>query len=332
MSRVGNFLGKLFSAQPSNGNHAILRAYGKLPMYAEYRRLELSPGTPTAFSQWIDSGRLAWVKVAGRRGAAPGCMLPSRMLVRLPDTREAVVASIWDSRDSLGRVFPFAFFIVCPAEALGVNALERFAAAVTIFDAFDRTHAELARLAAGGDFYKLYAKRHIPLKPDNLDQRTQALADQVAGIDAAAWFDASGLAPLTPQAWFAGLLQRSGRWRNEPAALADSALACPLARAIPADIQAALWLRWLTPFIEKTGKTPWFIAPGRGDAAGREFTIVLREFMPDDFQLLTSFSRDYDFVEHLDRVPATASEAPEPDSSPTGGMLEWLSAHASAAK
>ena len=44
MSRVGNFLGKLFSGQPDNGNHALLRAYGKLPMYAEYRRLELSKG------------------------------------------------------------------------------------------------------------------------------------------------------------------------------------------------------------------------------------------------------------------------------------------------
>ena len=98
---VGNLLGKLFGSD-ANKNEALLRAYGKLPMYAEYRRLEVTPGTPTAYSQWLDAGRLAWCNAPSK--TQDGQTRTTRLLIGLPDSREAIVATLWDSRDSLGRV------------------------------------------------------------------------------------------------------------------------------------------------------------------------------------------------------------------------------------
>ena len=104
MSRVGNFFGKLFSGQPADeGKDLPLRAYGKLPMYAEYRRLQVAPGTPTVYSQWMDAGRLAWVQAAAQRGEK-GSMVSTRLLGKLPAQKELVVASMWDSRDNVGRI------------------------------------------------------------------------------------------------------------------------------------------------------------------------------------------------------------------------------------
>ncbi|RMF85807.1 MAG: DUF2094 domain-containing protein, partial [Planctomycetota bacterium] len=176
---VGEFIGKLFGGGDADKNVAVLRAYGKLPMYAEYRRLEVAPGAPSQFSQWMDAGRLAWVRSPQK--SENGVTRPTRLMFRLPDAKEVVVASLWDSRDSLGRVFPFSFFIVCPPDALGANALERWASAVSIFATLERAHGELAQLGSGGDFYRLYAKRAVLLRPDDLDERvSRLLADAQA--------------------------------------------------------------------------------------------------------------------------------------------------------
>ncbi|MFQ5806265.1 MAG: hypothetical protein ACE5I3_07440, partial [Phycisphaerae bacterium] len=124
----------------------VLRAYGKLPIYAEYRRLEVSPGTPTAFSQWMDAGRLAWVRSPSKSEAST--TRPSRLVIGLPGTKEAIVASVWDSRDSLGRAYPFAFFVVCPPEALGRDLLQRWVAAASIHHAFDQLYFQLHSLGS----------------------------------------------------------------------------------------------------------------------------------------------------------------------------------------
>ena len=191
MSRVGQFFGKLFSGQTEK-NEALLRAYGKLPFYAEYRRLEVSPGTPTLFSQWLDAGRLAWARSATVSGK--GALRGSRLLIQLPDTKEAVVARLWDSRDSLGRVFPFAFFIVCPPEALGAEPVARWTAALAVCECFERLHAELGQLARGGNFYKAYGKRVIPIRPDDADERSERLRRQAAAVSGREWFKA--ISPL----------------------------------------------------------------------------------------------------------------------------------------
>jgi hypothetical protein len=341
MSRVGQILGKLFSGQAGR-NEAALHAYGKLPFYAEYRRLDLAPGTPTAFSQWMDAGRLAWARSVPT--ATAGNVYASRLLIRLPQTREVVVASVWDSRDSLGRAFPFAFFVVCPPEALGDDAFQRWAAAFAIQATFERFHRELAVLGRGGDFYRLYQKRTVVLRPDDLAQRTKRLRYDAGTITADAWFKAA-LGNLDAGEWFSGLLRRTQRWKSQPGSVSELALSVPLARGISCEVQALLWLSWIAELIRKAGKSAWLVAPAEAELGRTALHILVRDLLPNDFQLLTTDAGDYGYVENLAQVPqagslpadssppdSSAGESPPKDSPaetpPTGSLLEWLTAHA----
>jgi len=336
MSRVGQFLGKLFAPQAGK-NEAVLRAYGKLPFYAEYRRLEVAPGTPTTFSQWMDAGRLAWARSVPAKAA--GSICASRLLIRLPQTREVVVASVWDSRDSLGRVFPFAFFVVCPPEALGDDPFQCWVAASLIHGTFERFQRELAVLARGGNFYRHYQKRSVVLRPDDLAQRTKRLRYDAGTIAADEWFKVA-LSNVDAGEWFSGLLRRAQRWKSQPGSVSELALSVPLARGISSEAQALLWLSWVAELIRKAGKSAWLVAPAERDLGRAALHIVVRDLLPNDFQLLTTDAGNYGYVENLAQVPQAESapadsspaESSAPDSSadtpPTGPLLEWLTEHA----
>ncbi|MCH7872878.1 MAG: DUF2094 domain-containing protein [Planctomycetes bacterium] len=325
MSRVGNFFGKLFSGAPSDdGKELALRAYGKLPMYAEYRRLQVAPGAATVYSQWMDAGRLAWVQAAAQRGEK-GSMVSSRLLGQLPGQKGLVVASMWDSRDNVGRIFPFSFFITCTPEALGGDAFQRWASAVSVYEQFDRAYAELSVLRSGGDFYRLFRGRNIQVKPDDVVERQRGLIEKASKIDAQEWYDALGLSASTPADWFSSLVRRSARWKRQPDDIAQLAVGCPLAEGIAFDVQAMLWLRWIEPFAQRARKTPWMVSPGNSGGSGRSTYLILRDLMPDDFQLLTSQAGDYGFVEHLATTPNAAPAGSASVVPPQGSLLSWLS-------
>lgn len=330
MAGLGSFLGKLFGGE-GDRNLAVLRAYGKLPFYAEYRRLELSPGTPTAFSRWLDEGRLAWVRSPTR--SPQGTTRASRLLIALPECREVVIASIWDSRDSLGRVFPFSFFVVCPPEALGADPLQQWVCANAIHSLFTQLHAELHHLGGGGDFYRHYHKRAVPLRPDDVDARLERFKAAAAAILAADWFAATGLDhSITPADWYPGLLRRMRRWAAQPAA--ELALSCPLARGASYAVQVVLWLTWLGGLIRRTGKPLRLIVPAEETAPPVCLHVLLRDLMADDYQLLTSDEAAYGFVEHLGMVPALPPEAGQvpPVEPPSAGLLEWFSRNSAVPK
>ena len=320
---VGRLIGKLFGGDA--GKHeTVLRAYGKLPLYAEYRRLEVAPGAPTAFSQWMDAGRLAWVRSPAKSDA--GTTRTSRLLVGLPNTKEAIVANVWDSRDSLGRVFPFAFFVVCPPATLGRDPIERWVAAASIHCAFAQLHTELHSLGSGGDFYRFYQQRVITLRPEDLAERVSKLRAQAAEIAAKPWFEALSLdGDVAPERWFAGLLHRGQRWAAQPDSLAETAISCPLAKGFSYETQVVLWLEWLGGLFKKVGKTPWLVVPTESEQSAPTLNLVIRDLLPDDYQLLTTDDRTYGFVEHLSAPPAVdADEAPEPADVTTDSLLAWL--------
>ena len=326
---VGEFLGKLFGGNDAGKNVGVLRAYGKLPMYAEYRRLEVSPGAPTQYSQWMDAGRLAWVR--SPRKSEHGVTRPTRLMFRLPDAKEVVVASLWDSRDSLGRVFPFSFFVVCPTDALGGNSLERWAAAVSIFGTLDRAHQELGRLTAGGDFYRLYGKRAVLLRPDDLEQRASRLLAEAQGIQAPTWYQSvMGDNAALAGDWFGGLLRRVERWKSQPNQLADLALSCPLAPGVSPAAQAALWISWLEELAKKAGRSIDVVLPSDAEAPSSFVTLLLRHVLPDDFQLATTDAERYEFVERLSAAttpaeqPAEKSAEAVPMATPSGSLLDWV--------
>ncbi len=323
---VGQLIGKLFGGD-AGGNDAVVRAYGKLPIYAEYRRLELSPGTPIAFSQWLDAGRLAWVRSPSKSDASTA--RASRLTVGLPGAKEAIVASVWDSRDSLGRVFPFAFFVVCPSEALGRDPVERWVVAAGIHRSFDRLYAQLHSLGSGGDFYRFYQKRMVALRPDDLAERVRGLRAEAAQIAAEPWFKAVRFdGEIAPSAWFAALLRRAGRWKVQSASLAEAAVSCPLAGGFSYEAQVVLWLEWLGGLFKKIGKMPWMVVPMEGERSARALHLVIRDLLPDDYQLLTTDDRAYGFVEQLSSLPTAETETPPATDLPTDSLLVWLKQHA----
>ena len=324
---VGNLIGKLFGGD-ANKNEAVLRAYGKLPMYAEYRRLEISPGTPTAFSQWLDAGRLAWCNAPTKTDA--GQTRTTRLLIGLPDQREAIVATVWDSRDSLGRVFPFSFFVVCPIESLGDNLTERWVSAMGLHQQFALLHKELSKVGQGGDFYRHFQKRVLPLRPENVDEGIRWLQQQGRGLSADDWFrQAIGGEDPPPGEWFAGLLRRVERWNAQPALVANLALNCPLAGSGSFDGQVAGWLQMLEGAAQKAGKPFWVIMPADDSVQPRTLNLLTRDLLPDDFQLMTTDDAAYDFVERIAKTPQNNPDSSVPKAVPTEGSLyDWLSNHA----
>lgn len=329
---VGQILGKIFGggAEPPKGE-VLLRAYGKLPMYAEYRRLELAPGAATAFSQWLDAGRLAWVKSPTRTEG--GVTRPTRLVLQPPESKEWIVASLWDSRDSLGRVFPFCFFVTCAAESLGRSPLEQWASATTLHRDFDRFYGELPSLGGGGDFYTRFRKRLLTLNPDDAAMRAAALCDHAARVPADAWLE--GLPGFADEAaigqWLAELMRRAHRWSSQSGAAAELALALPLAAGLPFGAQVVLWLEWLAPLLERVGRTPWIVAPGDSAKGVGAACVMLRPPLAEDFQLCTTDSQRYNYVEQL-TPPLESAAGDDPTATPLaalqGSVLAWLRAHA----
>ncbi len=323
MSRMARFLGRLFSGQ-SEAGELLLRAYGKLPMYAEYRRLEVSPGTATTFSQWLDDGRLAWIKatVDGVRGAPRG----ARVVLQWPDSRECVVANIWDSRDSLGRSFPFAFFVVCPGEWLGKDWAQRWVMCATIHKQLDEAHTRLGALGMGGDFYNVYRQQAIIANAADLEQQVEALRRKAQALDLAEWFAAAELPGQSAGPWFAGVARRAGQWRSGAALLAELGVSVPLAAGFSAEAQGVLWLDWLAALAGPAARPPSLIGPGADAAGAARLHVIFRPPLPGDFQLLTEDAAGYGYVDHLINGPNAGTDAAAGIgvAAPAGGLREAL--------
>lgn len=322
MSRMGQFFGKLF-ASGSGRQEAVLRAYGKLPMYAEYRRLEVSPGAPTAFTEWLDEGRLAWVRGTG--DGQRGSIRHSHLVLR--QQREWIVASVWDSRDSLGRLAPFSFFVACPPDALGDDWLQRYAAAFVLHQYFDQLYGGLSSVGHGTDFYRLYQKRALPLRPDDLARRSEDLRQRAQQITAATFTPSLESIAGGAGVWFASLLEHARRWRSEAAALAELAVACPVTRSPEPAVQAVFWLHWLQSLRKSPDPAPNLILPCDGGLARRVYLLV-RDPLPGDFQLLTTDAAGYRYVQDLG---AKAGADPADSAAPSGAAVPAAGAEATTA-
>ncbi len=320
MSQIGNFIRGLFAGNAGGlGADLPLRAYGKLPFYAEYRRLDLAPGAPTAFSRWLDDGRLAWARALA--GGALGATSGMRLALHPPGQKEWIVARVWDSRDSLGRVFPFTFFVVAPLESHAEQPLQLFVAANALLHDIERYHAEIGRLSAGGDFYAAFGKQVLPPPPADVSARADRLVHQAATLTWGDWVDATGWPFPVAEAWFATLRRRADAWRAAPTALDEAAVAFPLIRGVAVDEQVTFWLTYLTRLTKRELMLLWS-ADAHGPAGGRLF-VLTRKLINEDFQLLTSDAEKYPLVDDL--TPAVTASNPaaacDPDAAPPATAL-----------
>ena len=306
-------LGKLFGGESKS--ETLVRAYGKLPFYAEYRRLEISPGAPTVFSQWLDAGRLAWAKSPSK--SAEGSVRSLRAVVRVPGGKELVVASLWDSRDSLGRTFPFCFFVIVSADALGADPIEQLISAWGIQAKFDEFYGEIRSLSGGGDFYRMFRQRVVPTRPADLAERVRAVMEAARAIPAAAWLSRwVHNVPGDRSGWFAGAAAKTEWFRSHPQSMGDAAMSFPLAAGFPVAAQAAMWLDWASPSLSKLGKAATIIAPAQ-ESGSSSVHLIIRDVVPDDFQLLTNDDGAYGYVERIN-VGST------PFTVPPGSLMDWL--------
>lgn len=319
---VGQLLGKLFGA--ADDGTVPLHAYGKLPLYAEYRRLDITPGTPTQFSQWMDAGRLAWVRSL-ETGGTLGVTQASRMLLQLPDAKEVVIASLWDSRDSLGRVFPFSFFVVCPREALGATLIEQWITAGALFTTFDSFHSQLSQLGSGGNFYALYKSRRLEVQLEDLSERVHRAQRDASALDIEDWFarTAAGQGEIDPGTWFGMLSRRGKRWSQQPEVLGELALSLPLGGGAGCDAQSLTWLRWLEPLRQKLNAAPSLITRACNEREPAALHVIFRPLLEHDFQLLTTDAAKYKFAENLTALPENGDTPADPVTPPTGSLLEW---------
>lgn len=328
MSRVGQFFERLF-AGPAGKNAGLLCAYGKLPYYAEYRRLELAAGTPTTYAHWLKDGQLAWARARDEADAI-GTVGPVRVLLRLPDARQLVIASLWDSRDSQGRPFPFSFFTTALPGSLGPDLPTRFGSVQTHYASFDHEYRQIPELRQGGDFYRMFRKRTLPLLPDDISSRLARAEQAALAIPADAWFAGAGIKHVDAGSWFSTLARRARIWRQDSRALADSAMGLPLAAGFPYEAQVGVWVRWIADFAGAIDQMPSLIMPAGNADKPATFYVIYRDLLADDYRLLTSDAEGYEYVERLAQALPNGSGFGGDSAPIEGPLLRWLRRNAGA--
>lgn len=306
MTSVGKMLKGLFSSGPHDS--AVVRAYGKLPMSPEYRRLECDRGVAASFSRWIDTG---WGQARTRDQHSK--MMPARFCGLFPGQKEHVTASFWDSRDSGGREFPFTFFLTVLRNSLGPDGPSRFAQVLGLWDAIEAMRGELAELARGKRFDAIYRDRHILLAKETVDEDRRALIRQVEAIPLGDFAEALAQRVGTSdlQNWLEMLSQSLPRWKDQ---MRDTGLAirCPISPRWSPAAQVIAWIQWLETNLDGRAWPDTIIMPqlGRAEAGetddSPEAVLLFRDLTAEDFQLLTNWASAY---EYADSVVARSSDS-----------------------
>jgi hypothetical protein len=89
-----------------------------------------------------------------------------------------------------------------------------------------------------------------------------------------------------------------------------------------------LWLEWLGGLFKKIGRAPWVVVPPEDERAAPTLNLVIRDLLPEDYQLLTTDDRSYNYVENLTSPPTVESGAPLSSDTPTDSVLTWFKQHA----
>jgi hypothetical protein len=212
-------------------------------------------------------------------------LLTSTLCVPFGAGREWVIARLWDSRDSLGRKFPFCFFVVCPQGDIGDGPLERLGATVHYARAFDAAWRERGSLS-GRDFAKVYGDFAIEPPPERAAAETAELRRAAETWESGADVGDPIAIGVSAAAGRIGELRQPGAVRRFCGALSEAGAA---------EAQAAAWLSWLEPALRAASVPAWCIFNDTVGATARpRVSVGLSELEPADYDALAGVANRSD--------------------------------------
>lgn len=282
-----------------------LSLYGKLPVYKDFLRVNVTGAEATALRAWLDRGfsRFWEADDASRDADLP----PHAFLLHLPGADGAVLGRLRGSHDSGGlRRFPLALFVVQPA---GKGAGRTLPLLHFLGQSLPALLAADQAVAAAGDVETLYDRaRELTLCGSIPDTQgvLAKLGDDIAG-QTEAGFARALYGPEAERLWPAlrQLLTRA-------AGTGRLAVRLPVTQELPLVSQALLWVSVLVGPEGRRQPPVSVLLPLTEPAAG--LVLLQRDLRPDDTLLFNPDCRSFEFVEDLrHEVPGAATAEPLPD-------------------
>ncbi len=306
MSPIKKLLNRITGQELSEADQRRIRGFGKLPSSREFVHIDAWQEQARVYQAWVQGGHDRWVtRVDPQRR---GRVTPAGLFARFPELDDlAVVASIWNSRDSAAppRTFPFTLFALqaVPDTTWAAHLITCSVA----WDQFSDLFGLLSRGAIGPQDV-----RDRPLQaPADPAAAAGSLQQDMQAIPFCPWI--RGLAAAAQSAGAESYLQYLGglllNWRNQPHGFAAR---LPLSRSHPYRPQVAAWLQWLQTHLGDLDLTA-LLVPQNVPEAAPAVVLLTRPLSPADFQLLTTNAADCDSVDDAGRMPRGAALANLPE-------------------
>ncbi len=282
-----------------------LSLYGKLPVYKDFLRVNVTGTEATALRAWLDRGfSRFWEADDACRDVD---LLPHGFLLYLPGAEGVVLGRLRGSHDAGGlRRFPLSLFVTQPA---GKGAGRTLSLLHFLGQSLSALLAADQALAGATGVEALYDRaRELTLcgavsdSEDVLSNLRGELEDRSEADFASALYG-----PAADRLWpsLRQLLARSG-------GNGRLAVRVPTTGDLPLVTQALLWVSVLIGREARKAPAVSVLMPLTDPAAG--LVLLQRELRPDDALLFNPDGRDFEFVEDLrHQVPGAGAAEPLSD-------------------
>lgn len=309
-----------------------LRWFGKLPTYGDYYTSALPGDWAPQFNDWILKGYEQYMIRSQELGSKPARLPRSLFLLRRPKGEYTVIGLFDDyGGDNRGRPFPICFYIAAPTLNMPGPTSATLGSVKPVFDELLSLERDISNFfRVPGRFDSVFGGRELRLPDFERPVVDTSWKDAIGDVSLADWLNRAvgGLVDPSPR-WFErvrqfgrGIVQYAQEQEDfEPT------LRFPLVPEIPPVAQACAWLRWLErrmPLDERY--ISLFLPVVTSDPAAR-LTVIAREPVAEDFQLLADKLDPPAYVDDLSRLAPKASEAAsndDPGDVPEGSWLEFI--------
>lgn len=276
----------LFSMFSDSGKRIVLRplCFGKLPLARDFLKSR-GDGASRSFQDWVNA-------LARLSSETPDVPRTQRVLFIPEGEKHFVVATIWNSSDGTGTVFPFALYCEPSQRFLDVNRACPVMACLRIWSFLESEQVQLARKESTEDYYAHLRKLSFPVslwggeKGEEGDEAKLAReAGAIRARDLATGiFGEDPLEEWVRLLWRFSLAIRQGDRGSR--SLETLALRLPLARGIPFHLQVEAWLRCARKHGKTDALVPSVIFPQSPTDERVSFCLHFRPLRESDVLLL----------------------------------------------